>query len=125
MQGFFLSSVYYTDFNICQPVVSSSSAACRVYGQVLCGLDDSRRSIWSEGPNKERALPGPGVPPQLWSGEIEDPAQPKPQQRLHLPTYDLSIFSQTWGAVRVPLAQRAAGQSDEHSDVDPPACVFW
>lgn len=105
--------------------MSSSSAACCVYGQVLCGLDDSWCSIWREGSSKERALPGPGVPPQLWSGKIEDPAQPEHQQWVHLHTHDLPIFIQTWGAIRVPLAQQAAGQSVEHSDKDFPACVFW
>lgn len=108
-----------------QPVTPFSFTACRVLSQVLCGLDDSWCSIWREGSSKERTLPGPGVSPQLWSGETEDTTQPKQQQWVHLHTHDLSIFTHTWGAVRVSLAHRAASQSAAHDgSVDCPASVL-
>lgn len=99
---------------ILKPVVPSSSTACRVCGQVLCGLDDSRCSLWRQGSYKERALPGPGVSPWLRSGEAEDPTQPKRPQWLYVHAHDLPVYTQTRGAVRVSLAQRAAGQSAGH-----------
>lgn len=85
-----------------------SSPACCFPGEVLRGLDDSRRPLGREGPGQTGALPGPGVSPQLRSGEAEDSTEPTWPQRVLVHAHDLSISNQTRGAVRVPLAQRPA-----------------
>lgn len=107
--------IHFTEFlhNLSQGLggelkqTSFLSARC-VPGEVLCGLDDSWRSLRCEGPGKERALPGSGVSPRLRGGEAEEPAQPK-HKRLYLRANDLPVFTRTRGAVRVPLAQPDAG----------------
>lgn len=79
-------------------------AARRLHGEVLCGVDDPRRSRRRQGSGEEGALPGAGVPPQLRGGEAEDPAQPERPGGMHVLARHLLIASQARGAVRMPLA---------------------